>query len=132
MRLSLVPVPRLTPALLVIGGTFAVVGGASLALHGLGAEVTLCRFRALTGLPCPTCGATRGAAALLRGDVGEAFAMNPLLMLVAAAVAVLLLARLVAGVGPALSTRPGEGRWLFAGALLLVLLDWAYLVAAGR
>src|SRR3712207_7296695 len=30
-------------------------------------------FRALTGVPCVTCGATRAATALLQGDVATAF-----------------------------------------------------------
>ena len=38
----------------------------------------VCPFRALTGIPCPTCGTTHAAVALLRGDVGGALAANPL------------------------------------------------------
>ena len=50
-----------------------------------------CLFHAATGLYCPGCGITRCAAALLRGDVATAWAMNPL-ALVALAVAPLALA----------------------------------------
>ena len=40
-----------------------------------------CPFLALTGLLCPGCGSTRALHALLHGDVGQALAMNPLLVL---------------------------------------------------
>lgn len=51
-----------------------------------------CPLRALTGIPCPLCGSTRGVIAAVHGDIGHALSLNP------AAVAVLLLAlALVAG-----------------------------------
>jgi len=37
-----------------------------------------CIFRALTGIPCPTCGTTRAATAFLNGDLAGAFSTNPL------------------------------------------------------
>ena len=37
-----------------------------------------CIFRALTGIPCPTCGTTRAATAFLNGDLAGAFSANPL------------------------------------------------------
>ena len=37
-----------------------------------------CVFRGLTGVPCPTCGTTRAATAILNGDLGTALAANPL------------------------------------------------------
>ena len=37
-----------------------------------------CPFRAITGIPCPTCGATHAAVALLHGHVAVAMAANPL------------------------------------------------------
>lgn len=37
-----------------------------------------CAFRSLTGIPCPTCGTTRAALALLNLDLAAAFAVNPL------------------------------------------------------
>ncbi len=40
-----------------------------------------CVFRALTGVPCPTCGTTRAAIAFLSGDLAAAFAANPLAVL---------------------------------------------------
>ncbi len=40
----------------------------------------ICPFHWLTGLNCPLCGAQRMAVALLHGHVGEAFWLNPALM----------------------------------------------------
>ena len=40
-----------------------------------------CLFNWLTGLHCPGCGATRCCYALLPGDVAQAFAWNPLFLL---------------------------------------------------
>jgi hypothetical protein len=40
--------------------------------------VPACPFRAITGIPCPTCGTTHAALALLSGRLGDAFTANPL------------------------------------------------------
>lgn len=47
-----------------------------------------CLFRWLTGLPCPSCGATRALRTLLQGDVWQALAVNPLGLVLAALLAV--------------------------------------------
>ncbi len=39
-----------------------------------------CPFHALTGLYCPGCGTARALHALLHGHVGEAFGLNPLMV----------------------------------------------------
>lgn len=43
----------------------------------------LCPFKLLTGMDCPTCGTTRGVAALLNGDISSAWSYNPLSFVVA-------------------------------------------------
>ena len=56
-----------------------------LALYGVGLGVLLtttgsaipCPFRLATGWLCPLCGSTRMAAALMHGDLGAAFGLNP-------------------------------------------------------
>ena len=40
-----------------------------------------CWFRQMTGLPCPTCGATRSILSLAHGNLGDAIALNPMLFL---------------------------------------------------
>lgn len=46
-------------------------------------SIQLCPFKFLTGLPCPTCGVTRGLSALLHGKVFLAAHLNPLAFIVA-------------------------------------------------
>ncbi len=41
-----------------------------------------CVFKAVTGIPCPTCGATRAVLALLRGEWWSAVRFNPLVTLI--------------------------------------------------
>lgn len=54
-------------------------------------KVQLCVLRLFTGLPCPGCGLTRAAAALLRGDLSASLHYHPLLGLVLFAFLTLIL-----------------------------------------
>lgn len=67
--------PRVTRALRVAGYC------APLALAYV-FSVPVCPFALLGHLPCPGCGLTRAAVALLHGDVERAQAMNPLALVV--------------------------------------------------
>ena len=46
---------------------------------------SICQFRRLTGLPCPTCGVTRSLAMLAKGEWRRAVAYHPMGPLVAVA-----------------------------------------------
>ena len=51
----------------------------------------LCPLRAITGVPCPFCGMTRGVVDVVHGDVAGSLLMNPgALLLVTAAVLLVL------------------------------------------
>lgn len=39
-----------------------------------------CPIRAITGIPCPTCGFTRAALALLQGDIVRSLRIHPMLL----------------------------------------------------
>jgi hypothetical protein len=109
--------------------TWLALGGCSvlLSLH-LDRVVTLCVFKWATGLPCPTCGLTRGTLCLLRGRPDQAWLYNPLVFSV--------LVLLVAGVGLRilfarsikihLSRTERVIAWLVAGVLFAV--NWAYVI----
>ncbi len=93
-----------------------------------------CPFRALTGLPCPSCGATRALAAATRLRLGGAFALNPLaaagcvaaaLFVPYAAVAVGLRRKRLRPV----EVGPRAAPLLRLGAVLLIAANWAYLLA---
>jgi hypothetical protein len=43
---------------------------------------TFCPFALCTGTACPGCGMTRAAASLIRGDVGGAMTLHPLVPLI--------------------------------------------------
>jgi hypothetical protein len=91
-----------------------------------------CIFRKLTGIPCPTCGATRGVLALMDGRVFDAFFLNPL-------VAISALVFLVGGVvAPIWAWRSGKFPlfavpipiWLRISIVALILLNWIWLIAS--
>jgi hypothetical protein len=92
-----------------------------------------CVFRSLTGIPCPTCGTTRAAAAFLDGHLITAFAANPLaaaaglLFVVGAPLAALwALARWPVPVLP----KPLP-RWFRIAAVAIILANWAYIITVG-
>ena len=97
--------------------------------------VSFCFFKAMTGLPCMTCGTTRAVARLAALDPAGAIAMNPLATLAGLAVVpwgiadLVLLAR---GRALALEVSGGAARLLRLGAVAAVLVNWAYLLVAGR
>ena len=115
-----------------IGALGAVVVGL---LHLDRMKLPLCYVKALTGLPCPTCGSARAAGRLFDLDLPGAFAMNPLATLAALAIAawalgdlVLLPRRRVLGIEVA----PRAAAALRIGIVVAAVLNWAYLLAAGR
>lgn len=122
-----------------LGGIFGGIGvlaaaGISL-LHVDRLPVTLCVFKGLTGLPCPTCGSTRALGRLFALDFPGALAMNPFITLVAVVVGAWAVADLI--LLPArraldVSVAPRLGLALRVGALVLFLANWVYLMAAGR
>ncbi len=90
-----------------------------------------CPFRAITGIPCPTCGSTHAAVALMHGRLGAALAANPLAVL--AGVAFLaggLAAPLWAALGwPVLDVPAPLPRWLRAALVVVIVANWAWLIA---
>jgi hypothetical protein len=74
-------------ALLLAGYAWIAWNGTVLASH-VQAPAT-CMFKAVTHIPCPSCGATRAILLLLRGDIGGSLALNPLGAFLFAALVVL-------------------------------------------
>jgi hypothetical protein len=88
-----------------------------------------CPLRTLTGVPCPACGLTTAAVALVRGEIGAAFAANPLIFGLAALTVVagpLVVLRAAGLLEPPRPWSPARRRW--AGRLLgpLAIASWFF------
>jgi hypothetical protein len=136
MRLERIAGERAGPALGAWFGGALVVGGAlaALWLH-LGLPTPICLFKHWTGIPCPTCGATRMVAALLSGDALGAAGWNPLLFFALGAVVVWAVGsavRLVFGLPVwRFALAPRERLRLRLLACTVLVACWAYLVWNG-
>lgn len=91
-----------------------------------------CPLRTLTGIPCPTCGTTRAALALLDGRVTDALVANPLgtlagigFVLGGIAAPIWCLLRL-----PMVEFEPGHGRLVAVALALALLANWIWVIGA--
>lgn len=89
---------------------------------------TLCLFRRVTDLPCPTCGATRVVLAAGRGEPGRAFAQNPLLVIVGVIGLAWLILRLGFGRTVDLGLSSRERRVMWPVIAVLFIANWAYVI----
>ena len=95
-----------------------------------------CPFKALTGLPCATCGMTHAFVYLAHGELRAALAASPLGALLAGA-AWLFAAADAAFFALALALPlplpgPRTARALAIAGLIALLANWAFLVVANR
>ena len=123
------PIPR---AALLTGALLIALGIVAAALPGIENGPVACPFRAVTGLPCPTCGLTRVTHWLMRGDVGRALAINPLDTLFLLVAVPLFAALWVANLTGRFTVRVSMSlveRWM-AWALLAAaaLANWVYVL----
>lgn len=133
MRLD--PAPRLPRvplwALAAVLAFSALAGAEALLERHWGVEVATCMFKRLTGHPCPTCGATRGALALLAGHPWRAFLWNPLLMTAGLLVAAWFAFRAATGLAPRFEWTRKERTLALCGLAAAVLANWIYLILMG-
>jgi len=91
-----------------------------------------CTFKGLTGIPCPTCGATRCLVHLSHGGVVAAIALNPLVAVsfIAAILHLLYSLVMLAADAPRVQvTLTEHEKNTVRGAVLgLVLINWTYLI----
>ncbi len=91
-----------------------------------------CAFKMLTGIPCPTCGATRSVFAFARGDVTASFMMNPLTALCLLAGILIFLYSLATNafdlpkINMLLSSKDEIA--LKGTVIILILAQWIYLI----
>ncbi len=96
----------------------------------------LCLTHQLTGLPCPGCGSFRALCLFTTGHLPQAFLTQPFMTLVYTALALASMTAwllwLLNKPTPTLPAIPTKAwKWLIAALALALLLNWAYLVAAG-
>ncbi|MGX6602033.1 DUF2752 domain-containing protein [Micromonosporaceae bacterium Da 78-11] len=110
----------------VLAGVGAAVWPALTDTTGVGLP---CPLRTLTGVPCPGCGLTTAAVALVRGDFGLAFAANPMIFGLAAlalAVGPLVVFRATGVLGPPRPWPFARRRWTGWLTGLLALVSWLF------
>jgi cation transport ATPase len=116
---------------ILYGGIALVLLLASWTMPALGL-LPSCAFQGLTGIPCPTCGATRSIMHLAHGSIVAALAMNPLIAVsIVAAILYLLysLITIAAGVPRVrIALTEPEKNVFRIGAVLIVLINWTYLI----
>lgn len=114
-------------------GAAALAGAAALRLVTLtpGADHSICLFRRTVGMPCPSCGLTRAAVALARGDWRAAWLVHPLgpVLAVEAALCWLAWGAVLAGLLRRPSARTVE-LWILGHVAVLLAL-WLGRAATG-
>jgi hypothetical protein len=92
----------------------------------------ICPFRAVTGLPCPTCGLVRTTAALLHGRIGEAVLTNPFdaffLIIVVPVGIVFWSLNLAFGVAVRISSGRTERMVFWWTVVAVVAANWVYVL----
>jgi hypothetical protein len=115
-----------------------IYGGIALVILGAGWLQSIlsfapdCVFKGLTGIPCPTCGATRSVVHLSHGDILTAFTMNPLTTLCLMTAVLCFIYGLLSAafhlprIGFLVTDK--ERTAMRAGVVMLLLVQWAYLI----
>jgi hypothetical protein len=126
----LVRFPRASPPALPRGPALAFLawGGLVALAAALPSVGPTCWFRRVTGCPCPTCGGTRAALALLGGDPVGALLHNPLLVTAFVLLGCALLLRLAGGRRIVVRWPLGRAA-TWALALGALLANWAWVMA---
>jgi hypothetical protein len=134
-RFRLLAKPGATP----LGAIFAAMSAAgALAIGFLHLDrlpITVCTLKAVTGIPCFSCGSTRAFGRLFFLDLAGALAMNPLMTLGALGIVawgVADLALLPWGRAVRVEVPSSLARILRIGVVVALLLNWVFLVVAGR
>jgi hypothetical protein len=122
-------IPRWVLAVVLVW--LALLGLAVAVSHAHGTPAQLCWFKRATGLPCPTCGTTRALEALASGRLLDALAVNPLVMVLLSAMALVLAVRVMTRRALTVRLSAPLRRGALWAALAIVALNWVYLIVRG-
>ena len=102
--------------------------------HGTHRQLGLppCAMKALTGIPCPSCGMTTSLSLVMHGDLAAASEANPAGLIVAGLglVATVWLAAVAAGMPSGTFTVDETIKWLTVAGTTTAMLRWLTLAAA--
>jgi hypothetical protein len=96
---------------------------------------TVCVFHELTGYPCLSCGATRAANALFKGDLLGVFYFNPLAVIFGAGLFFFSLFKLLEYIFKFKLILRFNRKTALGARLLLVIIvaaNWLFLIVSGR
>ena len=109
-----------------------LLGVAALALvNPAGIGQTFCPVALVTGTACPGCGMTRAASHLVRGDFAQAFALHPLVVLIALQAVGAWVWYLLRRSGRVPPMRPAVVNALLIGTALALGLVWTLRYLSG-
>lgn len=97
-------------------------------------DLGVCSLKVMAGIPCLSCGSTRGTIFLLHGDITRAFALQPMMMTLYAIImgwGLVSLSSFYRGKRVVVGMSRAE-TWAFRASLVAIpLANWAYLIKAG-
>ena len=101
---------------------------------------TVCLFKTVTHLPCPSCGTTRALVMLMKGDIGGSIAFNPLGILLALALVIMplwVIADILRETDSLLRCYVkaerllAEKKWISIPAVAILVINWFWSIAKG-
>jgi len=96
--------------------------------------IFVCRFKELTGIPCPSCGMTRSLNCLWHFDLINAFAMNPFIFLFLLGFVSYILYLITTGFGwfPIVKWDFLQRTSIRVSLVLFFIMNWIYLIIDKR
>lgn len=125
--------------IVLLAAGYAYLSLAFIWQHEQNHDVVACPVKALTGIPCPSCGSTRSVMAIINGNFTEGLLLNPLGYIVATVMLILpiwLIFDMALGKATLLKAyRELETtlrkKWVAVPLILLVLANWIWNITKG-
>jgi hypothetical protein len=115
-------------AVLLVLGWMALGAVAVLLITHFDKSLELCLIKRFTGVPCPTCGFTRGLLSLLHGDIIRAWLYNPLLFTVLTIFFTSVVFHILFARSVRIHLTKTERRITWTLSFILLLANWVYVI----